>query len=75
MRLVAASEGPVVERRYLSVLTESPVRFRQGSGRRELADAIVGPAAPLVSGGESYPAIPMENTEAAIATADTRNAS
>jgi len=29
----------------------------------------LGPAAPLVSGGESYPAIPMENTEAAIATA------
>ena len=29
----------------------------------------LGPAAPLVSGGESYAAIPMENTEAAIATA------
>lgn len=29
----------------------------------------LGPAAPLVSGGESYPAIPMENTEATIATA------
>lgn len=29
----------------------------------------LGPAAPLVSGGESYTAIPMENTEAAIATA------
>lgn len=29
----------------------------------------LGPAAPVVSGGESYAAIPMENTEAAIATA------
>ena len=42
--------GPVVPRRFLSVLSAAPQRtFTQGSGRRELAEAIVTDAAPLAA--------------------------
>lgn len=40
--------GPIVPRRFLTVFAaDKPEPFTEGSGRRELADAIVGPAAPL----------------------------
>jgi mono/diheme cytochrome c family protein len=42
--------GPVVPRRFLSVLSNnSTASFREGSGRRELAEAIVTDAAPLAA--------------------------
>ncbi len=45
-----AQLGPVVPRRFLTVLSPgAPQHFRQGSGRLELADAIVGQAAPLAA--------------------------
>lgn len=40
-----------------------------GPGVEVLSTYPLGPAAPLFSGGESYAAIPMENTHAGIATA------
>jgi uncharacterized protein DUF1549/uncharacterized protein DUF1553/cytochrome c len=46
----AASEGPVVPRRFLEVLARDPARtFQQGSGRLELADALVTEAASLAA--------------------------
>jgi hypothetical protein len=45
-----ASPGPVVPRRFLAVLSADPPRpFTQGSGRLELARAIVTEGAPLAS--------------------------
>jgi hypothetical protein len=45
-----ASSGPVVPRRFLAVLSSDPPRpFRQGSGRLELAQALVREGAPLAS--------------------------
>jgi hypothetical protein len=45
-----ASPGPVVPRRFLTVLSADPPRpFTQGSGRLELARAIVTEGAPLAS--------------------------
>jgi hypothetical protein len=45
-----AKTGPVVPRRFLTVLSAgTPTPFRQGSGRLELAQAIVGDAAPLAA--------------------------
>lgn len=42
--------GSVVPRRFLTVLSaQTPAPFREGSGRRELADAITGEAAPLAA--------------------------
>lgn len=42
--------GPVVPRRFLTVLSpQSPEPFRTGSGRLELADAIVSDAGPLTA--------------------------
>jgi len=49
IRGMAANEGPVVERRYISVLTRDSGLFREGSGRRELAEAIVTDSAPLAA--------------------------
>lgn len=44
------NKGPVVPRRFLRVLCEGePVPFVSGSGRRELAEAIVSPANPLTA--------------------------
>jgi hypothetical protein len=46
----AAKPGPVVPRRFVSVLTsDPPAPFQSGSGRRELAEAIVTDAAPLAA--------------------------
>jgi hypothetical protein len=46
----AANAGPVVPRRFLAVLTlDEAHRFEEGSGRRELAEAIVTDAAPLAA--------------------------
>ncbi len=46
----AANAGVVVPRRFLSVLsTADPVHFQSGSGRLELANAIVRDAAPLAA--------------------------
>jgi hypothetical protein len=46
----AAKLGPVVPRRFVSVLSPpEPPLFREGSGRRELAEAIVTDAAPLAA--------------------------
>ncbi len=46
----AANSGAVVPRRFLSVLAkDSSVTFKQGSGRRELAEAIVTEGAPLAA--------------------------
>jgi hypothetical protein len=43
-----AKPGRVVPRRFLTVFSaDAPAPFTEGSGRRELADAIVGSAAPL----------------------------
>jgi len=45
-----ASPGQVVPRRFLSVLSAGePALFKQGSGRRELAEAIFRDAAPLTA--------------------------
>lgn len=45
-----ANPGPLVPRRFLSVLSPSaPVPFRQGSGRLELAQALTREAAPLTA--------------------------
>jgi mono/diheme cytochrome c family protein len=45
-----AKPGPVVPRRFLAVLSRDPnATFREGSGRRELAEAIVTNAAPLAA--------------------------
>jgi hypothetical protein len=45
-----ATPGAPVDRRFLSLLAdESPVPFAVGSGRRELADAIIDPANPLTA--------------------------
>lgn len=41
--------GPLVKRGFLSVLCESPVEFTTGSGRGELAEAIVDPSNPLTA--------------------------
>lgn len=46
----ADRQGPVAERRFLQVLGgSSSRRFTQGSGRRELADAIASPENPLTA--------------------------
>lgn len=46
----AANVGAVVPRRFLSVLAKDASNtFKQGSGRRELAEAIVNDAAPLAA--------------------------
>lgn len=45
----ANNQGKEVERHFLSVLSEQPLIFRDGSGRRELAEAIVSPANPLTA--------------------------
>jgi hypothetical protein len=46
----AASSGPVVPRRFLAVLSgDDPRPFRQGSGRLELAQAILRDAGPLAA--------------------------
>ncbi len=45
-----SSEGPTVPRRFLTLFSKaSPKPFTQGSGRRELADAIVYDAGPLAA--------------------------
>jgi hypothetical protein len=45
-----AKPGRIVPRRFLTVFsTDAPAPFTEGSGRRELANAIVGPAAPLAA--------------------------
>src|SRR5205814_7504436 len=45
-----ANPGPVVPRRFLSVLSpDTPKLFAQGSGRLELARALVAEAAPLTA--------------------------
>ncbi len=49
IRGMAANEGPVIPRRYVSVLTQEPTPFREGSGRRELAEAIVTDSASLAA--------------------------
>ncbi len=41
--------GPVVPRRFLTVLTDNPQPYRNGSGRLELADSITSDAAPLAA--------------------------
>jgi hypothetical protein len=42
-------QGPVAERGFLSVLCESPIHFTGGSGRGDLADAIVDRSNPLTA--------------------------
>ena len=42
-----AKEGPVIPRRFLTVLSTSPTPFQNGSGRLELANAIINEGAPL----------------------------
>lgn len=49
IRGMAANPGPIVPRHFLSVLTTNAVPFTQGSGRRELAEAIVTESAPLAA--------------------------
>ncbi len=45
-----ARKGPVVPRRFLTVLTRGePMPFQQGSGRRELAEAIASSSNPLTA--------------------------
>lgn len=45
-----SSKGPIAERRFLSVLSEGDSdRFRDGSGRRELADRLVSRDNPLAA--------------------------
>ncbi len=41
--------GPLVKRGFLSVLSEQPTEFSDGSGRGELADAIVDRSNPLTA--------------------------
>lgn len=41
--------GPVAERGFLNVLCESPIRFSSGSGRGDLAEAIVDRSNPLTA--------------------------
>ncbi len=41
--------GPIVPRRFLTVLSSSPQPYQQGSGRLELAESILGDAAPLAA--------------------------
>jgi cytochrome c553 len=41
--------GPVVQRRFLAVLSEDPQPYQNGSGRLELAESIVSDAAPLAA--------------------------
>src|SRR5205085_1487427 len=44
------NKGPLVPRRFLEVLSEGePVPFKQGSGRKELAEAIASPRNPLTA--------------------------
>jgi hypothetical protein len=43
------AKGPVVPRRFLSVLSQDPKPFESGSGRRELAEAIADKANPLAA--------------------------
>jgi len=46
----AENKGPVVPRRFLRVLSdEEPSPFRDGSGRKQLAEAIAGPTNPLTA--------------------------
>jgi hypothetical protein len=46
----AGSKGPHVRRHFLQVLSDGePAPFRQGSGRRELAEAIASPHNPLTA--------------------------
>jgi hypothetical protein len=43
-------KGPVAERRFLRILSEDPpAKFEEGSGRRELAEAIADPENPLTA--------------------------
>ena len=43
-------KGPLVERRFLEVLQPAPAQpFKDGSGRRELAEAIASPRNPLTA--------------------------
>ena len=44
-----AAPGPVVARQFLTVLSKGDSTFREGSGRRELADRIFGDSAPLAA--------------------------
>lgn len=44
-----ANAGPVVPRRFLAVLSPDPKPFRQGSGRLELARALVDEGGPLTA--------------------------
>ena len=49
IRGMASNPGPTVQRRFLSVLSSTERPFSEGSGRRELAEAIVSDAAPLTA--------------------------
>jgi hypothetical protein len=49
IRGMASNAGPMVPRRFFTVLTTAEKPFIQGSGRRELAESIVGDAAPLAA--------------------------
>lgn len=49
IRGMASNSGPMVPRRFLTVFTSAEKPFVQGSGRRELAESIVGDAAPLAA--------------------------
>lgn len=50
IRGVATDKGPIVPRRFLSVLSkDQPQQFTQGSGRLELANAIADPNNPLTA--------------------------
>lgn len=42
-------KGKEVDRHFLSILSDQPLVFRDGSGRRELAEAIVSPNNPLTA--------------------------
>ena len=43
-------KGPIAERRFLRILSESqPQRFEEGSGRKDLAEAIANPKNPLTA--------------------------
>ncbi len=43
------AKGPVVKRGFPRILTEEPLHFENGSGRAELAEAIVDPENPLTA--------------------------
>ncbi|MGB7346195.1 MAG: PSD1 and planctomycete cytochrome C domain-containing protein [Pirellulaceae bacterium] len=45
----AANKGPVVQRAFLTALSTSPIRFTNGSGRADLADAIADRDNPLTA--------------------------